>query len=249
MVYFVTHAIPHPFWSIVIKGAMEGARDACLEYKWTQDVEFSPTTTVERQEMAITERPDVLVITAVEPKMQQRTIKRAREAGIPTIAINVEDPGPDQGGLDYLVYIGGDEEKGGYAAAAQIVKRGVEPKRAACFNACLSPPPDSARTPRVFVEFATEPACARHGRMITICYPMLGDEPMVTINVRRLDEDVVDRLKRRASSNNRSLEGEARHILQSAADDDMAAKRAAFLEASDWLRQKTRVASKPRRKC
>ena len=42
--------------------------------------------------------------------------------------------GPDQGGLDYLVYIGGDEEKGGYAAANQIVTRGVEPKRAACFN-------------------------------------------------------------------------------------------------------------------
>ena len=61
---------------------------------------------------------------------------------------------------------------------------------------------------------------------------------MVTINVRRLDEDVVERLKRRASSNNRSLEGEARHILQCAADDDMAAKRATFLEASARLRGK-----------
>ena len=63
---------------------------------------------------------------------------------------------------------------------------------------------------------------------------------MATINVRRLDEDVVDRLKRRASLNNRSLEGEARHILECAADDDMAAKRTAFLEASERLRQKTR---------
>ena len=63
---------------------------------------------------------------------------------------------------------------------------------------------------------------------------------MVTINVRRLDEDVVDRLKRRASLNNRSLEGEARHILECAADNNMAARRAAFLEASDRLREKTR---------
>ncbi|MYA90102.1 MAG: hypothetical protein F4X97_16905 [Boseongicola sp. SB0662_bin_57] len=62
---------------------------------------------------------------------------------------------------------------------------------------------------------------------------------MATINVRQLDDDVVNRLKRRASLNNRSLEGEARHILQRAADDDMAAKRAAFLEASDRLRAKT----------
>ena len=63
---------------------------------------------------------------------------------------------------------------------------------------------------------------------------------MVTINVRRLDEDVVNRLKRRASLNNRSLEGEVRHILECAADDHMAAKRAAFLEASDRLRERTR---------
>ena len=62
---------------------------------------------------------------------------------------------------------------------------------------------------------------------------------MVTINVRRLDEDVVGRLKRRASLNNRSLEGEARHILECAADDDMTAKRAAFGEAMKRLRPLT----------
>ena len=114
VVYFATHAIPHPFWSIVEIGAKEGARDACLEVKWTQDVEFSVTTTVERMEMAIAEDPDVLVITATEPVMMKRTVKRARDKGIPIIAINVEDPALDQGGLDYLVYIGGNEEKGGY---------------------------------------------------------------------------------------------------------------------------------------
>ena len=63
---------------------------------------------------------------------------------------------------------------------------------------------------------------------------------MATINVRHLDDDVVERLKRRAAANHRSLEGEVRHILQRAADDDMATKRAVFLEASDRLRKKTR---------
>ena len=62
---------------------------------------------------------------------------------------------------------------------------------------------------------------------------------MVTINVRRLDDDVVDRLKQRAAQNNRSLEGEARHILQCAAADDMAAKRTAFGEAMKRLRPLT----------
>ena len=49
----------------------------------------------------------------------------------------------------------------------------------------------------------------------------------------------MDRLKGRASLNNRSLEGEARHILDCAADDNMAAKRAAFGEAMKRLRPLT----------
>ena len=62
---------------------------------------------------------------------------------------------------------------------------------------------------------------------------------MATISVRRLDEGVVDRLKRRASSNNRSLEDEVRHILESAVADDMGAKRAAFLALAARLRRET----------
>jgi len=72
---------------------------------------------------------------------------------------------------------------------------------------------------------------------------------MATINVRQLDDDVVDRLKRRAVLNNRSLEGEVRHVLECAAEDDMAAKRAAFLEASDGCGRRPGGAGKPRRKC
>ena len=52
---------------------------------------------------------------------------------------------------------------------------------------------------------------------------------MVTITVSELDDDVVQRLENRASSNNRSLEAEARHILEAAVqEEDMEAKRAAF---------------------
>ena len=52
---------------------------------------------------------------------------------------------------------------------------------------------------------------------------------MATINVRQLDGAVAQRLKRRATGNNRSLEGEVRHILEGAVEDDMSAKRASFL--------------------
>ena len=53
---------------------------------------------------------------------------------------------------------------------------------------------------------------------------------MATINVRQLDEGVVERLKRRAADNNRSLESEVRHILEQAAENDMAEKRKKFLD-------------------
>ena len=51
---------------------------------------------------------------------------------------------------------------------------------------------------------------------------------MGTVYVRRLDDDVVRRLKRRATDNKRSLESEARHILEQAAEDGMAEKTQTF---------------------
>ena len=63
---------------------------------------------------------------------------------------------------------------------------------------------------------------------------------MATINVRQLDDNVVRRLKLRASVHNRSLEGEVRHILESVVEDDLSAKRASFLARSARLRQATK---------
>ena len=51
---------------------------------------------------------------------------------------------------------------------------------------------------------------------------------MATINVRLLSDDVVHDLKLRAARNNRSLEGEVRHILEGSVKNDMAAKGAVF---------------------
>lgn len=63
---------------------------------------------------------------------------------------------------------------------------------------------------------------------------------MAAINVRQLGDDVVKRLKQRASLNNRSLEGEICHILECVTNDHMEAKRITFLEVSGRLRKKTR---------
>ena len=135
LVYFATHAIAMDFWSTVEVGAREGARDACIDIKWTQDVNFSVMTTIERMETAVAEEPDVLIITATEPVAMRNTIERARKKGIPIIAINTEDVAPDQGGLDYMIYIGESPERMGYTAADQVIKRGVKPViKPVCLN-------------------------------------------------------------------------------------------------------------------
>ncbi len=62
---------------------------------------------------------------------------------------------------------------------------------------------------------------------------------MSTINVRRLDDELVRRLKRRAADNNRSLESEVRHILERAAGDGMADRIASFRALAKNLRTRT----------
>ena len=62
---------------------------------------------------------------------------------------------------------------------------------------------------------------------------------MATVHVRRLDPDVVERLKRRAAANHRSLENEIRWILTAAAEDQMATKLESFHELAARLRRRT----------
>lgn len=65
---------------------------------------------------------------------------------------------------------------------------------------------------------------------------------MATVTVRKLDDDVVTRLKRRAARNNRSPEREMREILGEAAVEevDMEEKRRKFIELSDNMLALTR---------
>ena len=60
---------------------------------------------------------------------------------------------------------------------------------------------------------------------------------MATINMRRLDDGAFRRLKLHAAGNNRSLEGEARHILEGAVKGEMSAKRASFPALAARLRR------------
>src|SRR5882724_12738072 len=128
LIYYATHAIAEPVWETVKRGAEQGAADNCLTLKWTQDQKFSIETTINRMETAITEKPDLLVITATDPKAMRPTIEKARDAGIPMIAINSLDPAPKAERVPYLIGIGADLYQSGVAAAEQVLKKNPHPK-------------------------------------------------------------------------------------------------------------------------
>ncbi len=123
LIYYATHAIAEPVWETVRKGAEQGALDNCLEIKWTQDQTFSIETTINRMETAITEKPDLLVITATDPTAMRPTIEKAKAAGIPMIAINSLDSAPKDKRVPYLIGIGADLYQSGVAAAKEVLKK------------------------------------------------------------------------------------------------------------------------------
>ena len=110
------------------------AADACLDFNWTQDVDFSVATTIERMETAIAEKPDMLVITATDAQAMRPTLEKAKAAGIPVIAVNVADPAPKLEKVPYLIYVGADQYQIGVAGANEVLAKG-KPELAACFNA------------------------------------------------------------------------------------------------------------------
>lgn len=62
---------------------------------------------------------------------------------------------------------------------------------------------------------------------------------MAMFNFLQPDDDLLQRLKRRADENSRSPESEVRRILHGAVEDDMAAKRASFRATAAKLRRRT----------
>ena len=123
LIYYATHAIAEPVWATVKQGAEQGAMDNCLEIKWTQDNTFSIETTIARMETAISESPDLLVITATDPTAMAPTIQKAHDAGIPMIAINSLDDRPKGERVPYMIGIGADLYQSGVAAAQQILNK------------------------------------------------------------------------------------------------------------------------------
>jgi len=128
--YIVSHGGPaDPFWGVVMKGMKDAAATLPVEATYSGPEKFSIDELVNLLNSAIAAKPDGLAVTMTDPAALDEPLRRAIDAGIPVIAINVPDMREDR--IPYLFYVGGDEYLGGKKAAERMLKERT-PKRALC---------------------------------------------------------------------------------------------------------------------
>jgi simple sugar transport system substrate-binding protein len=132
--YYVSHGGPgDPWWAPVIKGTQDASKLLGVKTVYLGPEKFSIKALTDMLESAIAAKPDgiILTITAVEPL--DEPVRRAVKAGIPVIAVNVEDPREFPEKMPYLGYIGQNEYMAGQGLAQGMLKE-FKPKRAVIGN-------------------------------------------------------------------------------------------------------------------
>jgi simple sugar transport system substrate-binding protein len=126
----VTHGqASSPFWAIVRNGVDAAARQLDVLVSYRAPEVYSVARMEQLVGDAIASRPDGLVVSLPEPALALG-VRRAVEAGIPTITIN---SGRDVSrGLGVLGHVGQPEEPAGLKAGRRLAGLGV--RRALCLN-------------------------------------------------------------------------------------------------------------------
>lgn len=123
-IYEASHASTgDPFWAPYFKGMKDAASlyDVKVVSLATGSYESSARN-VEKLDQAIAAKPDGIIVTVQDYSASDASLRRAKELGIPVIAVNAaEDPRPQSERIPYLFYIGGDEELGGREAAQRVL--------------------------------------------------------------------------------------------------------------------------------
>jgi simple sugar transport system substrate-binding protein len=130
-IVFVTHGqASDQFWTVVRRGSREAGRQTGAAVSYRAPDSFSIARMRQLIDEAVADRPDGLVVSVPDAEALGPAIKRAVDAGIPTITIN---SGADAyKALGVLAHIGQPEYKAGVEAGERLGQAGV--KRALCVN-------------------------------------------------------------------------------------------------------------------
>jgi simple sugar transport system substrate-binding protein len=118
--YMVTHGGgSDPFWATVIKGHDNAAARMNVKSTYSAPTTYSVAALVDLMNSAIAAKPDGIACTITDPTAMLDPVTRARAAGIPVVAINVNDPA---GKVPYMAYVGQSEYDAGRALGTSVVQ-------------------------------------------------------------------------------------------------------------------------------
>lgn len=126
--YYVPHAgAGDPFWAVQKLGWETACKQLGVKGIFAAPVKFSIEQQVNMLMSAINAKPDGIATTISSDTAFDEPLRKAKELGIPVIAVNIEDYEPPY--VPYLAYIGQDEFIVGEVLANRVLKD-FTPKRA-----------------------------------------------------------------------------------------------------------------------
>jgi simple sugar transport system substrate-binding protein len=128
---FVTHGqASDPFWTTVKRGEEAAGRQTGVAVSYRAPDSFSIPQMRRLIDQAVTDHPDGLIVSVPDPVALGPSIRRAVEAGIPTITINTGSEAFKR--LGVLAHIGQVEYQAGVDAGKRLRKAGA--RSALCVN-------------------------------------------------------------------------------------------------------------------
>jgi simple sugar transport system substrate-binding protein len=126
----VTHGqASSPFWAIVRNGVEAAGRQVDVLISYRAPETYSVARMRQLIEQAVESRPDGLVVSVPEPKVEP-AIRDAVKAGIPVVSIN--SGAGDAHRLGVLAHVGQPEQEAGYRAGRRLARAGA--RRVLCVN-------------------------------------------------------------------------------------------------------------------
>lgn len=122
---FVQHGLCEwdPFWCDVEAGIDTAAADMGVDVSVRGPAQFDLPTVAHLIDEAVAEKPDGIAVTVTDANLFREPIQRALSAGIPVVAYNTGS-GPTVDDMDYLTFIGQDENTAGYLAGIRLADAG-----------------------------------------------------------------------------------------------------------------------------
>ncbi len=127
----VTHGVSaNPFWSVVINGLDDAARDLGVGVEYQAPNTFDMVAMSDMIDAAVASRPDGLVVSVPDPDALDASIRAAVEGGIPVITINSGEDA--SASLGALAHVGQAEYDAGFGGGERLAASGVQ--RVLCVN-------------------------------------------------------------------------------------------------------------------